>query len=207
VRLRQMQQDRPLKKLLITSSIPEEGKSMVAANLAIALGRRKQNILLLEGDLRRPDLATRFGVPRLPGLGDWLQKDDSPIAHIYYLEKGGIWFLPAGTPPENPVELMQSGRLAAVMEQLTTWFDWVVIDCPPVLPLGDTSIWMRLADGVLLVAREGTTKKRALQRGLQILEKSNLLGVVLNDSTNADHTGYYQRYNPGTEQQTKVASL
>ena len=91
---------------------------------------------------------------------------------------------------------MQSGRLAVLMDQLTTWFDWIVIDSPPVLPLADTSVWSRLADGVLLVAREGVSKKRDLQRGLRALESSHVLGVVLNSCSPGDQSNYYQRYKP-----------
>jgi Mrp family chromosome partitioning ATPase len=82
------------------------------------------------------------------------------------------------------------------MEQLAAWFDWIIIDSPPVLPLADTSVWARLADGILLVTREGTTKRRQLQSGLQALEQSKLLGAVVNSSANTDHTNYYYRYGP-----------
>ena len=151
VRLRQLQHTRPLKKLLITSMIPEEGKSTVAANLATILARKQQpKILLLDGDLRRPSLSKQFGLGRLPGLSEWLHGEPRPITHIYRLEGPNLWFLPAGHPPENPLELMQSGRLSKLMEQLAAWFDWIIIDSPPVLPLADTSVWARLADGILL---------------------------------------------------------
>ena len=196
VRLRQLQQTRSLKTLLITSTIPEEGKSTISANLAVTLAqRRQQKVLLLEGDLRRPVLSASFGVREtLPGLGELLQSDLSTIGNIYRLEGAGLWFLPAGGRSEGNRELMQAERLKRLMSQLTGWFDWIVIDSPPVAPLADTSVWMRLADGVLLVAREGTTRKRNLLRGLQGLELSKLLGIVLNNSTNADHNNYYQRY-------------
>ena len=92
---------------------------------------------------------------------------------------------------------MQSGRLAALLDRLTTRFDWIVIDSPPVLPLADTSVWARFTDGVLLVAREGTSKKRELQRGLRALESSHLLGVVLNSCAPTDQSNYYQRYQAG----------
>jgi capsular exopolysaccharide synthesis family protein len=202
VRLRQLQQTRTLKKLLITSTIPEEGKSTVAANLATILARRQQpKILLLEGDLRRPSLATQFGLGKIPGLSEWLQGESRPIQHIYRLEGPNLWLLPAGRPPENPLELMQSGRLSELLKQLSTWFDWIIIDSPPILPLADTSVWARLADGILLVTREGTTKKRMLQQGLQALEQTKLLGAVVNSSANTDHTNYYQRYGPGAARQ------
>jgi capsular exopolysaccharide synthesis family protein len=199
VRLRQLQQARMLKKVLITSTITEEGKTLVSANLAITLARkRQQKVLLLEGDLRRPTLAQQFGLGKLLGLSEWLQGDSGPTANIYHLVEPGFWFLPAGSPPENPLELMQSGRLSELLDQLTVSFDWIVIDSPPVLPLADTSVWTRFVDGVLLVAREGKTEKRQLTRGLEALGQSNLLGVVLNSCTDADHSHYYQRYGPVT---------
>jgi len=205
VRLRQLQHSRPLKKLLITSTIPEEGKSTVCANLATILARRQQpKILLLEGDLRRPSLSKQFGLERIPGLSEWLKGDPRPIKDIYRLEGPNLWFLPAGRPPENPLELMQSGRLSELLNQLSGWFDWIIIDSPPILPLADTSVWARLADGILLVTREGITKKRMLQRGLQALEQSKLLGAVVNSSANTDHSNYYQRYGPGAARQANA---
>jgi capsular exopolysaccharide synthesis family protein len=200
VRLRHLRQNRPLKKILITSSIPQEGKSTVAANLACTLARRKQQkTLLLEGDLRRPTLAERFGLGRIPGLCEWLSGQTEGI-NLYRLEGLGLWVLPAGAAPQNPLELMQSGKLAPLMTQLESWFDWIVIDSPPVLPLADASMWSRLADGILLVTRKGTTEKRQLQRGLETLEKSKLLGALVNSSANAAHTDYYQRYSSPADQ-------
>jgi capsular exopolysaccharide synthesis family protein len=204
VRLRQLQQKKPLKKVLVTSTRPEEGKSIIAANLATTLAKKEsQKILLLEGDLRRPTLPQQLGLGFNPGLSEWLQGEFCAITNIYRLAAGGFWFLPAGAPPENPLELMQSGKLSALIEQLETWFDWIIIDSPPVLPLADTSVWARLADGILLVTREGTTEKQQLKRGLQALEQSKLLGAVVNCATDTHHDDYYQRYRhaaaPGKE--------
>jgi capsular exopolysaccharide synthesis family protein len=202
VRLRQMCQTRPCKKLLITSTVPEEGKSMVSANLALTLARKKaQKVILLDGDLRRPVLAREFGVKSSPGLSDWLLGDAKRMPIIYNLEASGLCFLPAGHPPENALELMQSSRLGELLEQLAAAFDWIIVDSPPVLPLGDTSVWMRLVEGVLLVVREGVTQKRQLQRGLEVLDQSKLLGTVLNSCTDTDHGDYYQRYGPAAQPQ------
>jgi capsular exopolysaccharide synthesis family protein len=207
VRLRQQQQRRPLKKLLITSTIPEEGKSTVAANLACTLaGRQKQRILLLDGDLRRPTLQRQFGLGRIQGLSEYLRNITDISAAIYRLEALGIWILPTGNVPENPLELMQSGKLSHLMDQLTAWFDWIVIDSPPILPLADTSVWTRVADGILLVTRQGTTDKEQLRRGLEAIEKSKLLGAVLNSSTSAAHNDYYQRYGPSAVASENVES-
>jgi capsular exopolysaccharide synthesis family protein len=195
VRLRQIRRAREVKRLLITSTIPGEGKSTVAANLAVTLGqKRPEKVLLVDGDLRRPTLASEFGISGRAGLSEFLRGDSGSTTNICHLEAAGLWFLPAGQPPGNPLELMQSPRLAELFDRLTVCFDWIVIDSPPILPLADTSVWSRLADGVLLVAREGTTQKRQLQHGLEALEKSKLLGVLFNSCTNADHSNYYQPY-------------
>jgi len=191
-RLRQLQQSRPLKKVLITSTIPQEGKSTVAANLACALASRtQQRTLLLDGDLRRPTLAKQFGLGKILGISEWLQGEGGPTTSIYQLEDTRLWILPAGSTPKDPLELMQSGRLSTIVRQLTTWFDWIVIDSPPVLPLADTSIWMRQADGFLLVARQGVTGRDLLRRGLEAMEQSKLLGTVLNASTKTAQSDYY----------------
>jgi Mrp family chromosome partitioning ATPase len=89
------------------------------------------------------------------------------------------------------------------MDQLAAWFDWIVIDSPPVLPLADTSIWSRLADGILLVTRKGATEKQQLQKGLEALEKSKLLGALVNSSENAAHSDYYQRYSSSAIDRSK----
>jgi capsular exopolysaccharide synthesis family protein len=196
VRLRQLRQSRPLKTILITSTIPEEGKSLISANLAGVLARKKEKVLLIEGDLRRPVLAKQFGLGKLPGLVEWFQKGLQP-ANIYRLVGPDFWLMPGGDPPANPLELMQSEKLSQLMRQLAHFFDWIVVDSPPLLPLADTTLWARLTDGVLLVAREGVTQKQQLERGLEILKKSELLGVVLNSCSDSNEENYYQRYSPG----------
>jgi capsular exopolysaccharide synthesis family protein len=195
VRLRHLRRDRPLKKVLITSTIPQEGKSMVAGNLACTLAlKTHQRILLLEGDLRRPSLSKMFGLEKNPGLCEWLEGERSLAASIYHLEGPDIWILPAGSAPSNALELLQSGRLSSLMDQLTVLFDWIIIDSPPVLPLADTSVWMRLADGVLLTTRQGSTEKRKLLRGLEAVEPKKLIGALVNSSNNAAASDYY--YSP-----------
>lgn len=195
VRMRQLQQSRPIKKVLVTSTIAEEGKSLVSANLAGVLARRKrQKVLLIEGDLRRPVLARRFGLGKQDGLTEWLRSDTDTLENIYHLDGPDFCLIPAGSPPANPLELLQSSRLSRLMTQVSELFDWVIVDSPPLLPLADTTVWQRLTDGALLVARESTTEKRPLQRGMEILKKGDLLGVVLNGSLNGSHHNYYQRY-------------
>ena len=195
VRLRHLKRDRSLKKVLITSTIPQEGKSMVSANLACTLAlKTQQRVLMLEGDLRRPSLSQMFGLGRNPGICEFLQGERSLRSSIYHLESPNLWILPAGSAPSNALELLQSGRLSTMMDQLTLWFDWIIIDTPPVLPLADTSVWMRLADGILMATRLGTTQKRQLQRGLEAIESNKLIGALVNSSKNAATSDYY--YSP-----------
>lgn len=198
VRLRQLQQAQGIKKLLITSTISEEGKSMVAANLAFTLARKnRQKVLLLEGDLRRPVMCARFGLGiRFAGLVEWLHGDSNTLPSVYNLSETGVCLLPAGTPPENPLELIQLPKMGALLDRFSSWFDWIVIDSPPVLPLADTSVWSRAADGILLVTRQGVTDRRELKRGIEALDNKKLLGMIVNSCDNIDHSNYYQRYAP-----------
>jgi capsular exopolysaccharide synthesis family protein len=201
VRMRHLRRDRALRRVLITSSIPQEGKSLVSANLACTLAAgAQQKVVLLEGDLRRPSLMKIFGLDQTTGISEWLQGGRNLTSSIYRLETPGIWIMPAGDAPGNPLELMQSGKLTAMVEQLTAWFDWVLIDSPPVMPLADTSIWSRLSDGILLVARQGITEKRQLKRGLEAIESRKLIGALLNSSTSDDKGYYYYRRTPGDGQ-------
>lgn len=194
VRLRHLRRQRPLKKVLITSTIPQEGKSVVAANLACTLAlRTQQKVLLLEGDVRRPTQSKIFGLANKPGICEWLKGERSLVKCMYRLEGPGIWIFPAGRVIGNSLELLQSGGATPMMEQLMNWFDWVVIDSPPILPLADTSVWTNMADGILLVTRQGITQKRQLKRGLEALGTQKLIGAVLNSAKNVAHTDYYYR--------------
>ena len=194
VRLRHLRRQRPLKKVLVTSTIPQEGKSVVAANLACTLAlRTQQKVLLLEGDVRRPTQSKIFGLTHKPGICEWLSGERSLVKSMYRLERPGIWIFPAGSGSGNSLELLQSGGATPMMEQLMSWFDWVVIDSPPILPLADTSVWTNMADGILLVTRQGTTHKRQLKRGLEALGTQKLIGAVLNSAKGAAHSDYYYR--------------
>jgi capsular exopolysaccharide synthesis family protein len=198
LKLRHMREQRKLKRIVITSSIPEEGKSLIAANLALNQSRSKiLSTVLIDGDLRRPELARRFGFNRsLPGLSEVLRGERQLSEVVYKLEGSGLRFIPAGVTPENPIEVMQAGRLQPLLEQLETFFDWIIIDTPPVLPLADTPLWMKLADGVLLVTREGVCEKKQLERTAAVIDRSTMLGVVVNSSSSNEQKYYYSRYGP-----------
>ena len=198
VRLAHLRRERTLRRLLITSTIPQEGKSMVAANLACSLAlKTHQRVLLLEGDLRRPAVSQEFGLGRNPGLCECLEGERTIQNCIYHLADARLWILPSGIVDTNALELLQSAKLSALMDQLSSWFDWVIIDSPPVLPLADTSVWSRMADGIILVAREGTTDKQQLRKGLEALDSKKLIGALLNSSQSAGSSDYY--YGPSSQ--------
>jgi capsular exopolysaccharide synthesis family protein len=196
LKLRHLREKRKLKRIVITSSIPEEGKSLIAANLALNQSRSKiLKTVLVDGDLRRPELGRRFGFNRnLPGLSEVLRGERQLSEVVHKLEGSGLWFLAAGVTPENPLEVMQSGRLQQLLEQLEAFFTWIIIDTPPVLPLADTPLWMKLSDGVLLVTREGVCEKKQLGRAVELIDPSLMLGAVVNSCSSNDQKYYYARY-------------
>ena len=198
-RLRNMQQQRSLKKLLITSTMRDEGKSMVSANLAITLARSRQRTLLIDGDIRQRSLEHLLEVPGIAGLTDCWAKRNEVTKYLRRAEKFPLWFLSAGTPQEQPLEMLQSQRMMELLTEIEGLFDWVIIDSPPMLPLADSGVWSALADGMLFVVREGKTPKKALAQVLQSIDKSKIVGVLMNDCSKAGHEYYYQ-YPPSAPQ-------
>jgi capsular exopolysaccharide synthesis family protein len=195
VRLKDLKQRRELKKILITSAVPDEGKSVVALNLASTLARIHQTrVLLVEGDVRKPTMRGELGLPAIKGLTEWLRADLPVSEVICRITPPGFCFLPAGEALSNPLELMQSGRLAVLLGEVAESFDWIIIDSAPVLPVADTSVWGRLSDGILMVVREGKTEKRQLKKALEAIDQSMLLGVVLNGASSGEHKSYYAYY-------------
>jgi capsular exopolysaccharide synthesis family protein len=194
-RLRNLRERRQLKKLVITSAVPNEGKTLVAMNLAVCLAKHTdERILLLEGDLRKPMLGEHLGIKSLPGVGEWWASTEEPVnKFIYRFDDLQLWILPAGSAPENPVNILQSARFLELYKQLSTCFDWIIIDAPPLLPMADVSFWSRQADGLLLIVREGCTPKAVLQKGLETLDNPKIIGVVLNDAHEVE-SAYYGHY-------------
>lgn len=200
-RLCQMQNGTNLKKVVITSGAAGEGKTTVAANLAISLARHtEQKVLLLEGDLRHPALATKFGLEDLQGVREWFEGQQPITEFIYQVEGHQLWLLPAGAPAEDALRILQSERFAEAVNRLTGCFDWIIIDAPPLAPLADIHLWVQKADGVLLVIRDGVAQKETLARGLVGLDTAKLLGVVHNDTLSAGRNDY-QKYEHRREEE------
>lgn len=196
-KLKRLQQQKPIKTILITSSIKGEGKSLVSANLAIALAKSKQQrVLLIDGDCRQPSLAKLLGTNASPGIENWWHRKSDMASYLRLMEGFSLWFLSAGQQLEQPLEMLQSRMLAESLAKIAESFDWVIIDSPPVAPLADSGAWATLADGVLLIVRQGKTPKKLLEKILDSIDKKKLLGIVLNESTDYDY-GYYKQYYTG----------
>jgi capsular exopolysaccharide synthesis family protein len=196
-RLERKRKERDLRSLQVTSAISNEGKTLVAGNLAVTLAKHTgSRVLLVEGDLHRPTLASLFGLRNIRGIGEWWQacKEERISQYVYRLNEIPLYFLGAGTISDQPSQILQSARFAETFVRLAGWFDWVVVDSTPILPLIDTNLWSRLVDGTLLVVREGVTPIRALKKSMEMLDKPELIGIVLNEASEFDRTNYADQY-------------
>lgn len=200
----QVRLEAPLKTILIGSGVPSEGKSIVAANLAISLARNSiDRILLIDGDLRRPSLHTLLGAPNSVGLSDYLEGD----ADIYDIlqrdidrSKGenrgtmntpNLALIPSGKPTDHSTELVAGERMRELIASVSPNFDWIIIDAPPVLAATDAVEISRVADAVLLVARGAITTYEVAQHAQAAFGNLRILGFVLNDVTDPPKTGAY----------------
>jgi protein-tyrosine kinase len=195
-RLFQIAGTRELKKVLVTSSIPAEGKTFVAANLAQAIVRQDQHrVLLIDADLRISRVHQVLGAPATPGLTDYLRGEADETAVIQRGLEGNLFFIPGGSSVSNPSELLLGERMMNLLERVTPVFDWLVIDSPPVLPVHDASILADFCDGVLFVVRAGATNFEIAEKASSEFRDKNLLGVVLNHADkNESYGGYYYSY-------------
>jgi capsular exopolysaccharide synthesis family protein len=196
VRLAGIRRQQHLNSLQVTSSVINEGKSFVASNLAVTLAKYSgSKTLLIEGDLHRPTLASMFGLKDLQGVGDWWAGREPDITRFLVRLNGStLWFLPAGKTISRPSDILNSTRLEEAFTHLADRFDWIIVDSTPMLPVIDANLWSQLVDGTLLVIREGLAPLKALKNGLQSLDHPKLIGVVVNEASEFDQTGYDGQY-------------
>jgi protein-tyrosine kinase len=195
-RLYQIAGTQQLKKLLITSSIPAEGKTFVAANLAQSIVRQPdRRVLLIDADLRASRLHQTLGAPGGPGLSDYLRGEVDEFAIIQNGLEGNLCFIPGGQQVSNPSELLLRDKMKHLLDKMSEVFDWIIIDSPPALPVHDASMLADQCDGVLFVVRAGNTDWEIAQRVSAEFRDKNLLGVVLNRVDSADsYNNYYYGY-------------
>ena len=192
-RLYHLREKMPLKKILITSALPKEGKSFMSSNLAQVMVRQHgRRALLIDADLRAPRLHLMLGTTSDPGLSDYLlgKNDEFSIMQRGPLEN--LFFIPSGTGAANPAELVGNGRLKLLLQRVEPLFDWIIIDSPPAVAVSDASVLAKACDGVLMVVRSNSTPVDLARKARQEFPEEALVGVVLNGTSDDDVP--YARY-------------
>jgi len=183
--------EQPLHTLLITSANGTAGKSAALANLAVVMAQAGDRVIVVDGDLRRPQQHEIFGVANNKGLSNWLTERGAPPLQKTTIDN--LQVLPAGAVVANPVALLSAKRLAEALAELHTLADYVLCDAPPVLAVTDAALWASQVDGVLLLINAGGTKREDAQRAKAVLEKvqARIVGAVL---LNADKAAVMAGY-------------
>src|SRR6516164_2658768 len=195
-RLYQISATRPLRRVLLTSSVPQEGKTFVAANLAQSIIRQAdRRVLLIDADLRASRLNLTLGTKNEPGLSDYLLGEAAITKVLQVGEERNLCFIPGGKLVSNPSELLHSQKMKSLLERMGQMFDWVIVDSPPAIAVHDASILADMCDGVLFVVRAGATDFEAAQKAAAEFSDSKLLGVILNRAEKREtYAAYYYGY-------------
>jgi len=190
--------DKPIKTLLITSPIPEAGKSSVSINLALTMAQDKYKVVLVDTDLRKPTIHKIFQQDNKTGLTNILVEDKKlkEVMRRVTDVDPNLYFIPSGPIPPNPSELLGSNRMKELIKELQEQADFVIFDSPPVIAVTDALVLATQVDGVVLILNFGEVPREAAKRTKELLEKvkANILGVVLNKIDMEKEAQYYPYY-------------
>jgi capsular exopolysaccharide synthesis family protein len=197
-KLNYMQTLQSLHTVVVTSASPAEGKSFTAMNLALAESHLADNsVLIADFDLRRPTLHNLLQLDRSPGISDYLLGEAPLEKAIKRITGSNLYFMPAGKPVKNPLELLNLREAKVLLEELHTAFHWSFFDTPPLLFSADANLLAALTDGTILVVRIGSTTIDTISRAVQSLNENNVLGVVANGARAGElyskYTYYYSK--------------
>ncbi len=186
----------PFKSFLVTSSVAQEGKSTIAANLAYILAKKGFKTVAVDADLRKPRFSEIFGVKRSPGLSDLILSGASLDSVLRSTKHENLYIIPSGTTVESPGEIISSTEMTSLLTELEDLFDYVIFDTPPLIPFTDALELGTQLDGAILVVKAGHTEKKVIQKGVKLLYIANirLIGTVLNRIQKTSEP-YYYRYN------------
>lgn len=193
-RLYHLRESMPLKKVLVTSALPKEGKSFTSANLAQVMVRQHgRRALLIDADLRAPRLHQMLGTASGPGLSDYLQGRSDELGIMQRGPLENLYFIPSGHNVGDPAELVGNGRLRLLLQRVEPLFDWIIVDSPPAIPVSDASVLSKACDGVLMVVRSNSTPSDMARKAREQFPDPMLVGVVLNGTPDgaAPYSQYY----------------
>lgn len=192
--------DRELQTIVITSSVPGEGKSTIASNLAFSMSEMNKKVLLMDADLRKPTIHKKLSLSNQIGLTDGIVHK-LPLTEVIQKVNDYFHVMTAGKVPPNPAEIVGSEAMTHVLNQLKEIYDYIIIDTPPVLSVTDPQLLAIKADGTVLVVREGSVKHKLVLAAYKELEKvqANVVGTVLNDceEKTKGYSQYYYQYEEG----------
>ena len=184
--------DNKYQTLVVTSANPGEGKTTVAGNLALVLAQGESKVLLVDCDMRRPSIHKLFKISNTYGISDLLvgNKKLESVANKY---NDNLSIVPAGKIPPNPAEMLASKAMTAFLEEMKNYFDYIVLDTPPLQAVTDAQVLSTKVDGSLIVVRAGVTKKDAVHNAVSIIKKvkGNIIGTVLNVAETKNDKYYY----------------
>ena len=189
--------DKEIKSILITSAGPGEGKSTVAASLALIISQADKKVILIDCDMRKPDIHKKFRIPNINGLSNLLLQDLS-IEQAAFKYTESLYILPSGVIPPNPAEIISSLKMKNFLKELKNSFDYIIIDSPPVIAVTDALILSTMVDGCLMVVSSGEEDRAEAEKAKELLlnVNANILGAVLNkiDLKSKKGYGYYYYY-------------
>ena len=189
------------RSIMVTSAVPDEGKSFVSSNLAVSIAQNiDQHVLLMDCDIRNATIHSNFGFGDVAGLSEYLSKGTSLSSFLLKTEINKLTILPGGKPSENPAELMSSNRMSNLLKEVTSRYGdrCIIIDSPPPHMTSETRVIARQVDGILIVVKSGSTDREMVEELIEMMGKEKVLGVVLNwfDMSSMKNYGYnkYPKY-------------
>lgn len=187
-----------LRTIMVSSAEPLDGKTLVAANLAVTIARGvNEHVMLADCDLRRPSLHQRFGLPLGAGIREYLESGTALASYMIKTSQDKLTLLLAGQSPPNPSELLSSEKMRLLVEELKNRYDdrYIILDAPPAQFTAETNFLASMVDGILLVVRYGKTSKNLIAQAIDNLGREKILGVVFNASNEHSRKyGYYYKY-------------
>lgn len=196
--------DKPIKTIVVTSSLIGEGKSTVVGNLAYSLNQDGSRVLVIDCDLRKPSIHENFLLSNEKGLTDVLF-GKSDLKGVTKKIEDSLFLITAGKIPPNPAEILGSRKMEDLIKELKINFDYIILDTPPILPVSDTLLLASKADATLIVVKARKTKEKIVKEGYERLigVKANVIGTILNEGDKSLDNKYYGYYEDGKNKKGK----